>query len=276
MRDSLRPLQNKTVSCSDCRAALQREHACLQLEALITDLAESPNVGTISASGALLRQFLDKFHTLRHGDVLNIPCNELFYAKAKISSHFQHGKQAGEPLELLVDRLVSGECRLELCAVRYHGRLYVVEGNRRLWCLKEAEKRLGKELSVRVRVSDMYLGSVRQQDQRCPALQTFWEKYTTDNQGTSVSWTGELEHMSTESPQQHVDGELLMLMLLLMLVVSIGVQAVVALAVVAVAVAVVAVVTVAVAVAVVAVVTVPVACGATGIPVACGATGILL
>lgn len=187
LKDALHRFQNLTVSCNACKVALRRQHTSLRLE----DLAAHLDAGTINASGnEVLQQVFHAFRALADGEVRIIPCSELFYAKARIGRHFQHCKQTGEKLELLVDRLISQECRLELSAVRYHDRLYVVEGNRRLWCLKEAEKRLRKDLSIPVRISDMYLGSVRQQAQRCPALQTFWEKFTTQNGGTSVSFEG--------------------------------------------------------------------------------------
>ena len=64
------------------------------------------------------------------------------------------GPQRGTRLSKLVQKLVRGQVHpkdLEWTAVRFHGEVYVVEGNCRLWCLTESQKQLGQKIMVSVR-----------------------------------------------------------------------------------------------------------------------------
>ena len=86
------------------------------------------------------------------GQQITVKCQELRFTKARITDSFEHGPQAGTKLEELVDRLANAEERIKelvLTAVRFHDELYVVEGNRRLWCIKEAQRQEYKEPALR-------------------------------------------------------------------------------------------------------------------------------
>ena len=95
-------------------------------------------------------------------------------------------------MEALAERLVAeglegtSVTRRGLCleAVRFHGRIHVMEGNRRLWALQRAAQVLERALEVQVRVYDLYLGRVRG---RC-ALRVCWDKYTSQNDVASVEF----------------------------------------------------------------------------------------
>ncbi|CAK9078719.1 RNA-dependent RNA polymerase 1 (AtRDRP1) (RNA-directed RNA polymerase 1) [Durusdinium trenchii] len=114
------------------------------------------------------------------GDVEYVDCERLRFAKAQFGDTLEHGKQSGTKLEELVDQLVRGEVavrELVLTAVQFHGELYVVEGNRRLWCIKEAQRRLQGKLVVPVRVPNLYLGFIHRQEHKEPALPYFLQRY---------------------------------------------------------------------------------------------------
>ena len=71
---------------------------------------------------------------------------EIRYSHSSVSSVFLHGHgHHGQPLESLTTQLVSNPQLAEglppLVAVQLEGRLYVIMGNRRLKCLKEAWNR---------------------------------------------------------------------------------------------------------------------------------------
>ena len=53
--------------------------------------------------------------------------------------------------------------------------------------MKEAARKLGRSLSVRVRIADLYMGWVRQQGSRPPAFRLFWTKFTTTTNGEAVA-----------------------------------------------------------------------------------------
>lgn len=114
------------------------------------------------------------------GQQITVKCQELRFTKARITDSFEHGPQAGTKLEELVDRLANAEERIKelvLTAVRFHDELYVVEGNRRLWCIKEAQRRLEKDVEVTVRVPDLYLGFIHRQEYKEPALRYFLQRF---------------------------------------------------------------------------------------------------
>jgi len=180
---AIRDLRGAKVSCDRCQSYLTKQRKALEF----------------CETEPTANNFLDAFQKWAKGEVRSLPCSELFYAKAAIGHTFRHGKEQDTPLEGLKRKLVGKDGAQvlkglkELTAIEYHDRLYVVEGNRRLWALKEAERHLNKELVVRVRIVDLYVGYVRQQEQRSPALVTFWEKFTTQNSGTSVAWEKDVE-----------------------------------------------------------------------------------
>ncbi|CAK0820013.1 unnamed protein product [Prorocentrum cordatum] len=124
-----------------------------------------------------------------------ISASALRYCRGEISRTFRNGKQAGVPLESLASRLASGDESplkdLKLTAVVYHGKHFVVEGNCRLWCLKEAARRMGRDLEVQVEVVDLHLGFVRQQDAGQPAPRAFFQRFSTKTDGESVDWDGD-------------------------------------------------------------------------------------
>ena len=96
---------------------------------------------------------------------------------------------ADTPIDNLAGRIVADPSlvgKIEVSAVRFHGELWVVEGDRRLWAAKEASGRLARTLQVRTRVADLHLGYVRGRlgrgnSRRCDAVRMFWEKFSSTN-----------------------------------------------------------------------------------------------
>jgi len=100
-----------------------------------------------------------------------------------------------------------------LVGVRYHGRTHIVEGNRRLWALREAEQRLCRPFEVKVDMQDLYIGMIHGR----PALRMFWDKYTTENDGINIfldepaancpcpvpQRNGQQSHEQHHEPSQH-------------------------------------------------------------------------
>ena len=158
------------MKCPHCSSATADLLAQLHLEASPSEIAEA--MGAISGAGKLVK----------------VDCEELRLAKSWVSDTIEHGPQSGTKLADLVEKLEKGEEKvenLELTAVRFHGHLYVVEGNRRLWCIKELQKNLGRQVMASVRLTDLYLGFIRRQDHREPALPYFLERF----QGGGLSIT---------------------------------------------------------------------------------------
>ncbi len=150
------------MKCPHCSSAIADLLAQLHLEASPSEIAEA--MSTISGAGKLVK----------------VECEKLRFAKSCISDTIEHGSQSGTKLADLVEKLEKGEEKvenLELTAVRFHGHLYVVEGNRRLWCIKEMQKNLGRQVMASVRVTDLYLGFIRRQEHREPALPYFLERF---------------------------------------------------------------------------------------------------
>ena len=171
---------NCRMKCTHCSSALEKLLAKLHLDGTAADIVEA----TRAISGA--------------GGKEEVDCQELRFAKGCISDLIENGPQSGTKLTDLVERLVKGDELVEnlvLTAVRFHGQLYVVEGNRRLWCLQEAQRRLQKTIMVSVTVPDLYLGFIRRQDHREPALSYFLERFDSNCEGKNV------EVVPAESPK---------------------------------------------------------------------------
>lgn len=159
------------MKCPHCSNALEKLLAKLHLDGMPPDIVEA----TRAISGA--------------GGKEQVDCQKLRFAKGCIPDLIENGPQSGTKLTDLVERLVKGEELVEnlvLTAVRFHGQLYVVEGNRRLWCLQEAQRRLQKTITVSVTVPDLYLGFIRRQDHREPALSYFLERFDSSCEGQNV------------------------------------------------------------------------------------------
>lgn len=159
------------MKCPHCSNALEKLLAKLHLDGMPPDIVEA----TRAISGA--------------GGKEQVDCQKLRFAKGCIPDLIENGPQSGTKLTDLVERLVKGEELVEnlvLTAVRFHGHLYVVEGNRRLWCLQEAQRRLQKTITVSVTVPDLYLGFIRRQDHREPALSYFLERFDSSCEGQNV------------------------------------------------------------------------------------------
>lgn len=143
-------------------------------------------------------QLAEDFNLMRKGRKEMVPLNELRYAKSVIDETFNNGPQAGETVRTLIQRLrcpSTGHAVLAsmcLVAVRFHGRLFVVEGNKRLWALRQAGCP-----AVRVDIQDMHLGLVHGE----PALRRFFDKYTTEDEGKSVK-----VQMDQDVPQEALSG----------------------------------------------------------------------
>lgn len=168
------------MKCSHCSNALEKLLAKVHLDGTAADIVEA--IRGISGAGGKEQ----------------VDCQELRFAKRCIPDLIENGPQSGTKLTDLVDRLVKGEELVQdlvLTAVRFHGQLYVVEGNRRLWCLQEAQRRLQKTIMVSVIVPDLYLGFIRRQDHKEPALSYFLERFDSNCEGKNV------EVVSAESPK---------------------------------------------------------------------------
>ena len=166
------------MKCRQCRDAKDKLLADLHLDGSWSEAAEAMR----AISG--------------RGELEEVDCEDLRFSKAYISDTLEHGMQSGITLEELVDQLVKGQesvSKLMLTAVRFHGELYVVEGNRRLWCIKEAQKRLQRKLQVRVRVPNLYLGFIQRQEHKEPALPYFLKRFDPRFEGRSV----EVERVET-------------------------------------------------------------------------------
>ena len=169
------------MGCERRATELKSEHAALRLESHPCDVGAVPSAPSPA-------DLVAAFKSLERGSVEMKPCKSLRFSKAYIDDTFRSGAQAGENINKLVVRSKDREQRrnvlesLLLKATRFHGRLHVLEGNRRLWALRKAEAKLGRSFSVRVDVQDMYLGCVHGK----PTLRMFFDKYTTMNEGESV------------------------------------------------------------------------------------------
>jgi len=178
-------------NCRTCAENLSRDHAGFW-----------PDDYTSLQTTALAPLVLNHFHVIRHGSKVRMPCSELRYTKKEIINSFSSGPETGEAVNSLVDRLLSSDAdqvltTLCLVAVRYHGHVFVVEGNRRLWALRQAELKSGKGLAINVDIQDLYLGKVKGQ----PALRVFWQKFETRNFGKSIEIVVEPFAATTPRPQ---------------------------------------------------------------------------
>jgi len=195
-----------STSCAACGPNLLPLLAAMNSSAVLSTESGLP-------SGAAVQVALRR---LRRGEKQCISTQQLRFCKAKISDKFRKGKQQGEPLEALVEKLVEEEQQLRidaaaglqtspkirdsllLVAVKFHGSLFVVEGNRRLWAIREAEHRLGgATFEVNINVQDLYLGDVHGRT----AIKGFWDKYSTKNEGKSVEVVHGLNEGAEDSHQ---------------------------------------------------------------------------
>ncbi|CAE6944635.1 RDR2 [Symbiodinium sp. CCMP2456] len=122
------------------------------------------------------------------GELIKVDICDLRYCKDSISDVFDHGPHAGMKLQDLVQKLLreGPASDLELTALKFHGHLYVIEGNKRLWCLKEAQKEMNQKIEVSVRVPNLYLGFVQRQDRKEPALPYFLQRFNPRSRGLNV------------------------------------------------------------------------------------------
>ncbi|CAE7320999.1 unnamed protein product [Symbiodinium microadriaticum] len=122
------------------------------------------------------------------GELIRVGIDDLRYCKDVISDVFDHGLNAGMKLKDLVENLLSdgSPSDMELTAVKFHGHLYVIEGNKRLWCLKEAQKEAKQKLKVSVRVPDLYLGFVQRQEHKEPVLPYFLQRFRPRSGGRDI------------------------------------------------------------------------------------------
>ena len=108
------------------------------------------SMSTVLATILTRKVFLD-LSRLACGETRRVSCEKLLYAKDQITRRFQHGKEADTPIDAFADRIVANPSvlnRITVSAVRFHDALWVVEGNRRLWAIKEAACRVGDALEV--------------------------------------------------------------------------------------------------------------------------------
>ena len=188
VREAIEGLQMgmKCPKCSQARAQLMAD---LRTEKGLSEIASS--MKAVSGRGA----------------VIKVPCNDLRYCKESISDAFDHGPQSGMKLAQLVQKLVSGEesvSELMLTAVRFHGDLYVIEGNKRLWCLKEAQREVNQTVMASVHVPDLYLGFVQRQGHKEPALPYFLQRFHPACGGESVEVCSSLFQEVCSSSGCHV------------------------------------------------------------------------
>ncbi|CAE7947479.1 dis3l2 [Symbiodinium sp. KB8] len=100
--------------------------------------------------------------------ILNIPVDEVLYTQESCGTLFSDGQRS---LQQLVEELVEGRHDpltsefLWLEAVSKRGKLFSND-NRRLWCLKEYQRRCGREVWIRIRVEKLP-----------PAARRFVERY---------------------------------------------------------------------------------------------------
>eukprot|EP00928_Gymnodinium_smaydae_P056668 TRINITY_DN40000_c0_g1_i1.p1 TRINITY_DN40000_c0_g1~~TRINITY_DN40000_c0_g1_i1.p1 ORF type:complete len:341 (+),score=51.91 TRINITY_DN40000_c0_g1_i1:85-1023(+) len=168
------------MSCSMCAEELSSQHRALSR---VTDAA----------------QLGIEFEAIRRGAKQMMACSELRYTKGVIGSTFKNG----EPINNLRDKLICDDTRADvlraLClfAVRYHGEVFVVEGNRRLKALNDAETVIRPEqtLEVQVEVVDLYLGRIYGR----PALRVFWEALSTKDEGKTVEVIEQLDERDDET-----------------------------------------------------------------------------
>lgn len=161
------------MSCLGCRSVASQRYCVWPEKSL-----------PLRIQGPLLTE---DFTSTKRGKKEKMPLSELLYAKATVEATFNSGPQAGESVSGLVDKLLGPDGLtllddLKLSAVVYHGKIFVVEGNKRLWALREAERRMRAKLEVKVDIQDLYVGSIRGR----PALRAFWEKFTTRDGGKTV------------------------------------------------------------------------------------------
>ena len=99
--------------------------------------------------------------------ILNIPVDEVSYTQESCGKYFKDGRS----LQQLVEELAEGKHDpltspfLCLEAVRKRTRLFSND-NRRLWCLKEHQRRCGREVWIKIRVEELP-----------PAARRFVERY---------------------------------------------------------------------------------------------------
>ncbi|CAJ1452585.1 unnamed protein product [Effrenium voratum] len=185
---------DKEAKVKEAIQGLRGHMKCQQCLDTRTKLLSDLHLGSWSAAAEAVRGIAGR------GEVEEVDCEELRFAKAFISDTLEHGKQPGAKLQELVDQLVTGQesfRKLELTAVRFHGELYVVEGNHRLWCIKEAQRRLQKKLSVSVRVPNLYFGFIHRQEHKEPALPYFLQRFDPRFEGKEV----EVQVLNNESPK---------------------------------------------------------------------------
>ncbi|CAE7866364.1 RDR1 [Symbiodinium necroappetens] len=137
------------------------------------------------------------------GELIRVGIDDLRYCKDVISDVFDHGLNAGMKLKDLVENLLSdgSPSDMELTAVKFHGHLYVIEGNKRLWCLKEAQKEAKQKLKVSVRVPDLYLGFVQRQEHKEPVLPYFLQRFRPRSGGRDILLQ---EHVPTVNQQADI------------------------------------------------------------------------
>ena len=140
------------------------------------------------------------------GELIRVGIDDLRYCKDSISDVFDHGLNAGMKLNDLVQKLlINGTSNdLELTAVKFHGHLYVIEGNKRLWCLKEAQKGNKEKLEVSVRVPDLYLGFVQRQEHKEPVLPYFLQRFCPRSGGRDILLQHEQQHPSEQCDMPQV------------------------------------------------------------------------
>ena len=84
--------------------------------------------------------------------------DKIRFGHEHVSDHFIHGEGAGKSLKELVEKLVNGRVKSDdlpaLVAANYKGKKYVVCGNRRLKCYKDALE-AGHDCQFKVIVHDM-------------------------------------------------------------------------------------------------------------------------
>eukprot|EP00435_Cladocopium_sp_Y103_P056313 s868_g19.t1 len=81
--------------------------------------------------------------------------SDIRFSHKSISPTFLHGQHDRQPLHKTIQQLVDGPIWAEsvpaLVAVRFQRKIYVIFGNRRLYCFKEAYKQRSTDLQLKVR-----------------------------------------------------------------------------------------------------------------------------
>lgn len=107
-----------------------------------------------------------------------LPVDKIRYSHSHISSQFRNGPHSGNPISTLADALEYGKVQVEGMVMfgAMLGDMVVTFNNRRLWALKEFQRRCpGRVVKAPIRIFQL-----------CPVTAKFVMAYSSSNQGFSV------------------------------------------------------------------------------------------